>query len=115
MVHILHAMRRLLCGIVGHQTILHFEHDRLSLQCLTCGYRSRGWRLGPEVPRAPLSTDGGSSVRVRAAAHPLGIAGATGGVRFADRSGRADRFGGESDAPTPRSQTGHAPAMRLAS
>jgi hypothetical protein len=37
---------RLRCGAHGHTVMLHFEPDRLSLQCSMCGYESEGWEVG---------------------------------------------------------------------
>ena len=37
---------RLLCGMHGHQIMLHFEPNKLSLQCGLCGYESEGWEVG---------------------------------------------------------------------
>lgn len=30
------------CGLTGHRLLLHFEPDRLSLECSNCGWRSSG-------------------------------------------------------------------------
>ena len=37
---------RFVCGLQGHQIMLHFEPERLSLQCALCGYESEGWEVG---------------------------------------------------------------------
>jgi hypothetical protein len=37
---------RLLCGVHGHLILLHFEPNKLSLQCSLCGYESEGWEVG---------------------------------------------------------------------
>jgi len=37
---------RLYCGIHGHLILLHFEPNKLSLQCALCGYESEGWEVG---------------------------------------------------------------------
>ena len=34
------------CGIHGHLTMLHYEPDKLSLQCSLCGYSTDGWEVG---------------------------------------------------------------------
>jgi hypothetical protein len=34
------------CGLHGHATMLHFQPDRLSLQCPLCGYETGGWEVG---------------------------------------------------------------------
>ncbi len=47
-------MRRMMCGLRGHDTILQFERYRLSLRCLSCGYESTGWSLRPDGRRGQL-------------------------------------------------------------
>lgn len=36
-------VRQGICGLHGHDALLHFEHGRLSLMCTSCGYESPGW------------------------------------------------------------------------
>ena len=50
-------VRRFLCGLHGHDALLHFEHRRISLQCTSCGHETPGWDLtrepaGEEAPAA---------------------------------------------------------------
>jgi hypothetical protein len=43
---------RMWCGLQGHLILLHFEPNKLSLQCALCGYESEGWEVGrPLVAR----------------------------------------------------------------
>lgn len=45
-------LARLWCGMHGHLILLHFEPNKLSLQCGLCGYQSEGWEVGmPAVAR----------------------------------------------------------------
>lgn len=37
---------RIWCGFNGHLTMLHFEPNKLSLQCSLCGYATEGWEVG---------------------------------------------------------------------
>ena len=37
---------RLWCGLHGHLIMLHFEPNKLSLQCSFCGYETEGWEVG---------------------------------------------------------------------
>jgi hypothetical protein len=37
--------RQVFCALRGHEMMLHFESDRLSLRCLACGAETPGWRL----------------------------------------------------------------------
>jgi hypothetical protein len=38
-------VRQFLCGLHGHDALLHFEQGRLSLQCTSCGHETPGWDL----------------------------------------------------------------------
>jgi hypothetical protein len=37
---------RFWCGMHGHVIMLHFEPNKLSLQCSLCGYETEGWEVG---------------------------------------------------------------------
>jgi hypothetical protein len=39
-------LARVWCGMHGHLIMLHFEPNRLSLQCSLCGYETDGWEVG---------------------------------------------------------------------
>ena len=39
-------LARLWCGMQGHLIMLHFEPNKLSLQCSLCGYETEGWEVG---------------------------------------------------------------------
>lgn len=39
-------LARLWCGMHGHLIMLHFEPNKLSLQCSLCGYETEGWEVG---------------------------------------------------------------------
>jgi hypothetical protein len=45
-------VRRLLCGLHGHDALLHFEQGRLSLFCASCGHQTPGWDLTSAAPHA---------------------------------------------------------------
>lgn len=38
-------VRQFVCGLHGHDPLLHFERERISLQCTSCGYETPGWDL----------------------------------------------------------------------
>ena len=38
-------VREALCGLRGHDFLLHFESQRICLECPTCGHRTPGWQL----------------------------------------------------------------------
>ena len=37
---------RMWCGLHGHLIMLHYEPNKLSLQCSFCGYETEGWEVG---------------------------------------------------------------------
>jgi len=58
------AVARLWCGVHGHIIMLHFEPERLSLQCSLCGYETEGWKVGrPMAARRVEGTRVTSDVR----------------------------------------------------
>jgi hypothetical protein len=42
---------QLVCGALGHNSMLAFERDRLLLRCERCGHESHGWQIGPPALR----------------------------------------------------------------
>ena len=53
-------MRQFICGLHGHDSLLHFENGRMSLLCSSCGHQTPGW----DVKRAPQRTESATSGRV---------------------------------------------------
>ena len=47
MTKLLERLREFACAMRGHETVLHFEPDRLALRCLSCGHQTPGWTLTP--------------------------------------------------------------------
>ena len=56
-------MSQLVCGVRGHDTLLHFEDERISLRCVSCGHETPGWELSAVPPTV--------TVRGDARRHPL--------------------------------------------
>ena len=47
--------RQFVCGLHGHDALLHFEQGRMSLQCTSCGYETPGWDLkGGSLARSAM-------------------------------------------------------------
>ena len=46
-------VRHFICGLHGHDALLHFERERISLQCTSCGYETPGWDLNASAPVEP--------------------------------------------------------------
>ena len=55
-------VRQFLCGLHGHDALLHFEGGRMSLQCSSCGYETPGWDL--RASKEPNQTTEFESSRV---------------------------------------------------
>ena len=52
-------IRQGLCGLHGHDALLHFDKGHISLLCTSCGHQSPGWEFGGAADRrtsAPLVT-----------------------------------------------------------
>ena len=37
------SVGRFICGLFGHEMLLHFDADRMCLQCFRCSAQSPGW------------------------------------------------------------------------
>ena len=57
------GLKRMACGLRGHDTALHFERHRLSLRCLSCGHETTGWSLQSETRHGASATDDFSQSR----------------------------------------------------
>ena len=47
-------MQQGICGLSGHDALLHWDRDRLYLRCASCGHETPGW----DVARRPLRAVG---------------------------------------------------------
>lgn len=45
-----------LCGLQGHDALLHFDHGRISLLCTSCGHESPGWEVKPGAAPARVAS-----------------------------------------------------------
>ena len=61
-------VRRIFCGMHGHDNLLQFERDRMFLRCVSCGHESPGWAL-TETP--PTVTEVGDATRHAIVRPPL--------------------------------------------
>jgi len=52
---VLDRLRHVVCGLHGHDTLLHFDHGRMYLRCASCGHETPGWVLneGPAETERP--------------------------------------------------------------
>lgn len=57
MARVMDSVRQAFCGLRGHDSVLHFEENRVLLRCTSCGYDSPGWDVGHSRPRPVLEGD----------------------------------------------------------
>jgi NAD-dependent SIR2 family protein deacetylase len=42
---------QLYCGLHGHDSVLHFEGNRVNMRCTACGHDTPGWEISGKGPR----------------------------------------------------------------
>jgi NAD-dependent SIR2 family protein deacetylase len=40
-----------LCGLSGHDSVVHFEGQRVMMRCTSCGHDTPGWEVSGRGPR----------------------------------------------------------------
>jgi len=50
-------LRQVMCGLHGHDTLLHYSKDRMSLRCVSCGHETPGWELNEVPPTVTIRGD----------------------------------------------------------
>ena len=48
---------QMFCGLHGHDPLLHFQHERISLRCASCGHETPGWELNEVPPTVTVRVD----------------------------------------------------------
>lgn len=48
---------QLFCGIRGHDSVLHFEGNRVNMRCTSCGHDTPGWEITGRGPRRRYEGD----------------------------------------------------------
>ena len=48
---------QVLCGIQGHDAVLHFEGKRVMMRCTSCGHDTPGWEISDRAPRKRFDGD----------------------------------------------------------
>jgi hypothetical protein len=46
-----------LCGLRGHDSVLHFEGKRVNMRCTSCGHDTPGWEVSGRGPRQRFEGD----------------------------------------------------------
>jgi hypothetical protein len=50
-------LRQAFCALHGHDTLLHFQQERMSLRCVSCGHETPGWSLNKTRPTITVRGD----------------------------------------------------------
>jgi hypothetical protein len=56
-IRLMEWVRQSLCGLTGHDTLMHYEADRITLQCVSCGHETPGWSLTEAPPTVTVRGD----------------------------------------------------------
>ena len=48
---------QLFCGLRGHDSVLHFEGNRVNMRCTSCGHDTPGWEINGRAPRRRYEGD----------------------------------------------------------
>ena len=48
---------QMLCGVRGHDSVLHFEGNRVMMRCTSCGHDTPGWEISGHGPRRRYEGD----------------------------------------------------------
>jgi hypothetical protein len=46
-----------MCGMKGHDSVLHFEGKRVMMRCTSCGHDTPGWEISGRGPRVRFEGD----------------------------------------------------------
>jgi hypothetical protein len=49
------SVHQSLCGLHGHDALLHFDHGRISLLCTSCGHETPGWEVKQGAAQARVA------------------------------------------------------------
>ena len=50
-------LNQLLCGMGGHDAVLHVEGKRVMMRCTSCGHDTPGWEISGRGPRRRYEGD----------------------------------------------------------
>lgn len=48
---------QMFCGLRGHDSVLHFEGNRVMMRCTSCGHDTPGWEISGRGPRKRFDGD----------------------------------------------------------
>jgi hypothetical protein len=50
-------LNQMFCGFRGHDSVLHFEGNKVMMRCTSCGHDSPGWEISGRGPRQRYEGD----------------------------------------------------------
>jgi hypothetical protein len=57
MARVVARLGQTLCGLSGHDAVLHFEGKRVMMRCTSCGHDTPGWEVNERGPRQRFEGD----------------------------------------------------------
>lgn len=51
------SLGQVFCGLGGHDSVLHFEGNRVNMRCTSCGHDTPGWEISGRGPRRRFEGD----------------------------------------------------------
>lgn len=57
MARVASRLSQTLCGLSGHDSVLHFEGPRVMMRCTSCGHDTPGWEVSGRGPRLRFEGD----------------------------------------------------------
>jgi hypothetical protein len=57
MSRVVNRIGRVVCGLQGHDSVLHFEASRVMMRCTSCGHDTPGWEITGQGPRMRYAGD----------------------------------------------------------
>jgi NAD-dependent SIR2 family protein deacetylase len=58
-------VNQFLCGLRGHDSVLHFEGKRVNMRCTSCGHDTPGWDVSGRGPQQRYEGDARRHALVR--------------------------------------------------
>jgi hypothetical protein len=53
----INRLGQVMCGLKGHDSVLHFEGKRVMMRCTSCGHDTPGWEVSGRGPRKRFEGD----------------------------------------------------------
>jgi hypothetical protein len=50
-------MGQFICGLGGHDAVVHYASNKVLMRCTSCGHETPGWEIGGRGPRRRFEGD----------------------------------------------------------